>query len=166
MEPTREVLGIDIGMVLIGERNLAVNVDDPGFPAAYLAREEVDGAIEAVVRLARERFGGHVCVVSKRSRQTRPLAVRWLIDRHFFTRVGIGIDDVHFCETREGKAPICKALGVTHFVDNRLEVLSHLSTVPNRYLINAEEEEVARFVDHLPLVTRVASWQGILDLLL
>ena len=161
-----EVLGIDIGMVLIGERNLAVGVDDPAFPAAYLAREEVDGAIDAVARLSRERFGGRVRVVSKRSPRTRPLAIRWLIDRRFFARVGIGIDDVHFCVTREGKNPICRDLGVTHFVDNRLEVLSHLATVPNRYLINAEDDEVERFADHLPGVIRVATWKYVLDLLL
>lgn len=161
-----DVLGIDIGMVLIGERDMSVRSDDPCFPAAYLAREEVEGAIDAVSRLARERFDGRVCVVSKRSLATRDLAIRWLIRHSFWSRTGLGIDGLHFCLTRAGKAPICEQLGVTHFVDNRLEVLSHLESVPNRYLINAEDDEVDRFADHLSLVTRVASWKDILDLLL
>ncbi len=161
-----EVLGVDIGMVLIGERDMSVSVDDPMFPAVYAAREEVPGAINAVAKLARKRFGGRVHVVSKRSRQTQPLAIAWLVERRFFARVGIGIDNLHFCLTREGKAPICEALGITHFVDNRLEVHSHLTTVPNRYLINGEDEEIARFADHLSGVTQVASWQEILDSLL
>ncbi len=164
MQP--EVLGIDLGMVLIGERDMSVGVNDPGFPEAYLAREEVDGAIDAVSRLARERFGGRVCIVSKRSVATRALAIRWLIRHSFWSRTGLGIDGLHFCLTRAGKAPVCEQLGVTHFVDNRLEVLSHLESVTNRYLINAEDDEVERFADHLPLVTRVASWKEILDLLL
>jgi hypothetical protein len=35
---------------------------------------------------------------------------------------------------REEKADICERVGITHFVDDQLEVLVHLTSVPYRYL--------------------------------
>lgn len=41
---------------------------------------------------------------------------------------------VHFVDKRADKAPLCELLGVTHFVDDRSDVLESLDSVPNRYL--------------------------------
>jgi hypothetical protein len=52
----------------------------------------------------------------------------------FFGRTGIAEGNVHFVRERHEKAPICRELGVTHVVDDRVDVLRHLESVPHRYL--------------------------------
>ena len=41
---------------------------------------------------------------------------------------------VHFCNERSEKEAICRELGVTHFIDDHLEVLLYLKSVPYRFL--------------------------------
>ncbi|MEV0154471.1 hypothetical protein AB0H57_12125 [Micromonospora sp. NPDC050686] len=76
----------------------------------------------------------------------------------FHARTGIGPDRLHFCRTRPEKGPIAARLGLTHFVDDRLEVLGYLDTVGHRYLFRPRPAEVAAHAGHLPAVRRVASW--------
>jgi hypothetical protein len=69
---------------------------------------------------------------------------------------------MHFCRARADKAPICKSLGVTHFVDDRLEVLGYLSSVPVRYLFQPDAKEMARHAAHLAHVRVMESWREII----
>jgi len=54
-----------------------------------------------------------------------------------------------------------KDSGITHFVDDRLEVLGYLTTVGVRYLFQARSDEVKRSL-FLGSVRQVNSWQEIL----
>lgn len=155
---TRPVLGIDLGGVVMGPRNPMLHEHDEGFDAAFLARPEIPSAIACLARASKERFQKKVFVISKRSRKTRPLALRWLFVNGFFDRLGIPREHVHFCETQDQKAPLCEQLGVTHFVDNRLGVLRHMHAVENRCLLNATEEEVLLYQEDLPRVRRYGAW--------
>ncbi|MEV4534731.1 hypothetical protein AB0J82_12960 [Asanoa sp. NPDC049518] len=151
-----DALGVDVGGVLI----------TPTDGSEDLARPEVSGAIDALARLARERFGERMFVVSKCAAATEPRTREWLAHHQFFRRTGITADRIHFCRTREGKAPIAARLGLTHFVDDRLEVLSHLTTVPHRFLFRPSETEIEQFGQHLAAVHRVESWPDVVDALI
>jgi len=55
-------------------------------------------------------------------------------------------------------------LGITHYVDDRLEALGYLiGKVPNLYLFHPNSEEVERFKRFLPEVHRVESWKELTE---
>lgn len=156
MHPVPDALGVDVGGVLITPAGR--DEDSPRFDAGYLERPEMPGAFDALARLARERFGDRTYVISKCGEATERRTLDWMAHHRFFQRTGITADRIHFCRTRDGKAPIAERLGLTHFVDDRLEVLAHLTTVRRRYLFRPDDAEVERFRTHLPAVHRVDSW--------
>jgi NADH:ubiquinone oxidoreductase subunit len=156
-----DVLGVDIGGVVIQRTGDAEEDDTSFWGPNYLETPEVDDAIATIAALSRDRFGDAVYLVSKCGVDTEERSREWLSHNGFFERTGIPPTHVYFCRKREEKAPICATLGITHFVDDRLEVLSYLVDVRHRYLFQARDEEVAEFSSYLKLVERVDSWKAI-----
>ncbi|GIG92564.1 hypothetical protein [Plantactinospora endophytica] len=132
--------------------------EDTALLADFRRTPPMPGVFEALAALVSEMFGEHVYLVSKCGERVERRTGLWLHHHDFYRRTGIRVENVHFCRTRQGKAPIAAALGLTHFVDDRLEVLSYLETVPHRYLFRPREHEVRSFRAHLPAVHRVESW--------
>lgn len=119
------------------------------------------GALKAVARLVSARDGA-VWIVSKAGPRTHARTLAWLGAVDFFSRTGLGAEHVQFCARREDKKAICTALGLTHFVDDRIHVMQILrGTVPHLYLFGASEDR--RYC--LPWATFVQSWDQIADLL-
>jgi hypothetical protein len=160
----REALGVDIGGVVMDRVNDAT--DTSFFGGRYLETTSTPGVVEALARLVAERFGEHVHFVSKCGPNTERKTREWLAHHDVFARTGIPAGNLHFCRRRREKAPIAEALGLTHFVDDRLEILGSLKTVPNRFLFDPVEAEVAKHRRYLGMVIRVASWAEIEALLL
>ena len=85
----------------------------------------------------------------------------------FYEHTGIPYWNVRFCEERKKKLAWCAHEQVTHFIDNRADVLASLiGTVPYLYLFGpkplltgATEEQLAEF-------QRAESWRQLLPLLL
>jgi hypothetical protein len=71
-------------------------------------------------------------------------------------------DNVRFCLRRQDKAPICKKYGITHFIDDRLEILSYLTDVPHKFLFQGSKGEIEQHAHALPLVTRLESWDDVI----
>jgi hypothetical protein len=86
------------------------------------------GAVEAVARLVKV-FEGRVWVVSKCGPRIQNLTENWL-DRHDFA-AATGIDSNHlvFCRQRSEKATRCAELGITHFLDDRSDVLEAMEGI-------------------------------------
>ena len=59
---------------------------------------------------------------------------------------------------RADKAATAGRLGIQYFIDDRLEVLSHLDTVPYKYLFSPQAEEMAEFEKLLVPVKVVYAW--------
>ncbi len=119
------VLGLDIGGVIRCRQN--VNECEP--------KILVDGAVEAVRALV-ELFEGRAYIVSRQQRPLWASTLSWLEDQKLFQNTGMLPGNVRFCEERSEKAEICAGLGITHFVDNRLEVFQHMhqqDVVPYRF---------------------------------
>jgi hypothetical protein len=159
-----EKLGVDVGGVIIDRIN--DNTDTSFFSDNYLATTAVPGAFEALARLSAEQFDSRVFLVSKCGPRVEAKTREWLAHHDFHGRTGIAADRLHFCRQRRDKAGICETLGITHFVDDRLEVLGYLTSVPNRYLFQPNLRELQRHKRHLSRVHRVESWQEVLDLIL
>jgi hypothetical protein len=137
---TVELLGVDVGGVLI-DRIGADGSDTSFFSDRCLETPAVEGAFETLERLAKERFGARICIVSKCGPRTEQKTRLWLAQHGLLKRLGLRETALHFCRERPDKGPICARLGVTHFVDDRLDVLGYLTTVPHRFLFGPQEHD-------------------------
>lgn len=153
-------LGVDIGGVIIDRAN--DGTDTSFFSENYLRTTAVEGVFDALRTLVDVKFGDEVYLVSKCGRNVELKTLHWLEHHDFYAYTGIDRSRVHFCRERHEKAGICKRLDITHFVDDRLEVLSHLTMVDVRYLFQPRAAEVRKFSHILPNVQQVQSWQELL----
>lgn len=135
-----EKLGIDIGNVIIDHR-AGVDVFDGMTGRAYAAIPEVENALKSIRTLRDGRFGPSIVLVSHASAWAEQKIRFWLDHHAFFEKTGVARDQVRFCRDRRDKAAICAREAVTHFVDDRPEVLQHLQgVVTHRYLFGALAE--------------------------
>lgn len=133
------VLGLDFGNVLklSGERTLN------------------KGAAEGVAKL-REVFEDQIYVVSRVDDEVQELEVGGFIQAHF-DQLQIPSKRVFFCLKRSDKGAIVDRLKITHFLDDRTEVLSHMHTVPHRYAMNPTPEQLRDFPPDN--ITVVKDWE-------
>lgn len=152
-----KVLGVDFGGVITDR--VADNSDTSFFADRFLETPMVDGAFDALSRLVAGPFEGRVHIISKAGPRIQERTRLWMAHHQFAERTGVPESHVHFCRERRDKAPICKRLCVTHFVDDRLDVLNHLETVSVRLLFFARiSEAVAYRGDLRPGTTKVIGW--------
>jgi len=136
-------LGVDLGRVVVGANRNAqgrVFLDDPR------KMPLIEGAFEVLPRLV-ERFNGRAWVISRVSEEGEPLSLAWLEHHDFYGRTGIPRENVRYCRKREDKAIHCAELGITHMIDDRMDVHRAIrDLVPYRYLFGPQEEEVPDWV--------------------
>lgn len=156
------VIGVDIGGVLIAHCD--DNSDTSFFSKHYLKTPACAGAFESIRQLVSS--GCDVHLVSKCGESVEGKSRKWLLTNGFYEVTGLVPERVHFCRQRQDKALICTTLGVSHFVDDRLEVLSYLENVPNKYLFNPNPQEVSKFSAAMSSVRKVSTWEELLPLIL
>ena len=154
-------LGVDIGGVIIKPARAAG--DTSFFSSGYLETPSVDGAIDSIAYLNETVFPGQVYLVSKAKSGTAQKSRDWLQNQSFFTRTGLTADKLFFCDKREGKVPIAKRLGLTAFVDDRVDVLGHLAHIKHRYLF-AENKSWLPANVHDDLIS-VIGWKDFVSVL-
>jgi hypothetical protein len=133
-------LGIDVGRVLISPGDEAK--PDTSFIGGSLEdalrTPPYDGMFDVVPALV-ERFGGQVWIISKCGPRIQQRTLQWFERQRFYERTGIDRRNVRFCLRRPEKAVHCRELGITHFIDDRTDVLSAmLGLVPNLYLFGPQ----------------------------
>jgi hypothetical protein len=155
------VIGVDVGGVLMDRAHLGVRLHTMDMDA-YRAIPEVPGAIAGIAMLV-QAFRGRVWLISRAS---KALVVDgtlvWLAHHRFHERTGVDVSQVVFCAERAGKEALCRRIGATHMIDDRLDVLQYLSFVPHRILFRPRPAEIAQLAHILPDVTRVESWEELL----
>jgi hypothetical protein len=135
-------LGVDFGRVVHGGL-LAPGDDDTAFLSGgfedAMASPVTEGVYEVLPGLI-AAFGGRAWIISKCGERIQKRTLAWL-DRHdFYARTGLPRENVRFCRKRADKAGHCAELGITHMIDDRLDVHRALrGIVPHRYLFGAEE---------------------------
>jgi hypothetical protein len=149
------MLGIDVGRVLTspGDSTRPDTSFIGGSLEDALDTPPYDGMFDAVPALV-ERFEGRVWIVSKCGPRIQQRTLQWF-DRHrFFERTGIPRNHVRFCLRRPDKAIHCRELGITHFIDDRTDVLEPMTgIVPNRYLFGPQRGRLPAGMHH------VATWR-------
>ena len=161
-----EKLGIDMGGVITcGTREDA----DTFFKGNHLENPRNPNSFRIIERLVKERFGSSgTYIVSTCGEEVQRKSTEWLHHNNFFSKTGMISENIYFCRTREAKAPICQSLGITHFIDDRLQVLGYLHNagVQNLYLFSPSEEEIRKYGSNLNYTTRVSDWEELAEILL
>lgn len=127
----RNVLGLDVGNVIRRKREDGTHELVPGFmeSAPFLPR-----------------FFTRVLIVSRvNSKASAERILVFLREKGIIDLLGLHREDVYFCLWREDKGPLAKALGITHFVDDHTEVLSHMHTVEHRIALGTLPDELEQF---------------------
>jgi hypothetical protein len=139
-------LGIDIGRVLICPDARGTRGDTSfigGSIQDALDTPPYDGMMDVVPALV-QLFGAKVWLVSKCGPRVQEKSRLWLRHHRFFERTGIPSENLRFCLERPQKADHCSELGITHFIDDRLDVLRCLDgVVQHRYLFGPQKEQGA-----------------------
>jgi hypothetical protein len=166
MNTSKGILGVDVGGVIIdfipygSDSPLSFSGDN------YLQTPEIPGAIESLQKLNEGRFSGNIFLVSRFGPQGPERVQKWLKNKDFQNITGIPKDHLYQCAERHEKRPIVEKLGITHFVDDRAEILADLvGLVPHRYLFQELDENGEEFADVLSRVTFVKTWRELLDIL-
>lgn len=151
-------LGVDFGRVINYAAGHAAGDDTVflrgGYDAA-MRTPAMPGMFEVLPRLV-TAFGGRVWVVSKCGEQTQRRTEQWLERHDFWDRTGIPRDHARFCLTRPEKAPHCTELGITHFIDDHIEVHEALrGVVAHLYLFGAQKAPPP------PWVTPTLTWHEV-----
>ncbi|GAA3916411.1 hypothetical protein [Actinoplanes auranticolor] len=145
-------LGVDIGRVIIGGGTVPGSNDTQFFSgdtARMLATPAVPAAMATLARLV--PLFGQVWLVSKCGERVQHHTRQWLDHHDFAARTGIPRDHLRFCLKRPDKAVHCTELGITHFVDDKLDVHQALrGIVPHRYLFGPQRTPPPGWVQHTP----------------
>ena len=157
MERIESRIGIDIGRVII---------DGDGPDTSFFGSDEeslrvpaVEGAFEAVAQVVRA-FQGRVWLVSKCGSKIQQRTLRWLLAHDFYAQTGVSEHNLRFCKERPQKALHARQLGLTHFIDDRVDVLLALEgVVGNRYLFGPQKRPAPRGL------TPVEAWRDLLAIL-
>ncbi|HVH99888.1 MAG TPA: hypothetical protein VM869_14295 [Enhygromyxa sp.] len=152
-------VGVDIGRVII-------NGDGPDTAffghdqAEALRTPAVPGAFDGVAELVRRFGAGRVYLVSKCGPKIQERSLAWLGHHGFWAATGVDPAHVRFCRERRDKAQHARQLGLTHFVDDRFDVLSHLVGLVDRmYLFGPQR----RRSQQLPGMLLTPRWSDVLD---
>lgn len=157
----KECLGVDLGNVIID--HLGFGTTPEFFQLGdYNIIPPVSGVFEALRRLNEERFGSEVFVVYNATDVADQKITSWLLVHDFFARTGILPDRVRRTQNGRNKLSVCQMYGATHFVDDRLEVLSHLiGKVENLYLLRPQHQEVVQYEGFLKSVRSFETWNDL-----
>lgn len=133
-------LGIDIGNVIMAGDNDALFGRSGGYSEQrMLGIPEMPGAVDAIAQLIALFGPEQVYLVSKAHKNTEAKTLRWLARHDFCARTGLDERHIWFCRERPEKAVICGWLGITHYVDDREDVLEPMcGVVPHRYLFGSQ----------------------------
>lgn len=134
-------IGLDVGGVIIDSiRN--DKTDTSFFTDNFMATSPVPGMYEAVQELVSRVGANNLFIISKCGKVISNKTRLWLRGNGFYNFTGFNPANLFFCQTREGKAPIARTLGLTDFVDDHADVLRHMEQiVPRRYLFGPQSDQ-------------------------
>ncbi len=161
-----EILGVDFGNVIIDHVGFGTT---PEFFVSgdYNSIPPVEGAFESLRLLNKEKFKGNIFVLFKATDVADHKIMSWIDHNKFCEYTGILKKRIIRNENGRDKSKMCLEFGVTHFIDDRLEVLGFLTgKVKNLYLFRPNNEEAAKFKETASQVHEVNDWYSLVDKIL
>lgn len=149
---TEPRLGVDFGRVIHGGAAVAGEEDTAflgGEMEEAMRSPATPGMFETLPGLV-TRFDGRVWVISKCGERVQRRTLQWLEEHDFYRRTGISPENVRFCRKRADKAGHCADLGITHMVDDRVDVHEALrDLVPHLYLFGPQTSPPPEWLPHV-----------------
>jgi hypothetical protein len=156
---TLPVLAVDIGGPIMRVKGGSV-------PLAYRYANQTPGAFDGLRILAARKFGARIHLISQCDTFVQAAKMEWMAERRFGSETGIASERIHFVREKSGKAEVCAQYGVTHFVEDRPEIMSYALAVPNLYLFSPDAGEMASFPEVVARATVVFDWTRLVQALL
>ncbi|WP_329519994.1 hypothetical protein [Spirillospora sp. NBC_01491] len=142
-------LGVDFGRVIHGGPLVHGGADTvflDGDEEEALRSPATEGVYEVLPELV-AAFGGRAWIISKCGDRVRRRTLAWLDHHDFYARTGIPRGNVRFCRKRAEKAGHCAGLGITHMIDDRVDVHRAIrEIVPYRYLFGPQKRPAPDWV--------------------
>jgi len=165
-----EILGIDFGGVICdrvgADGKIVAEFDDE----EVFKIEPVAGVHDSIASLVSRKFGPkNTFLISSALRiKTEINTRRWLMFQHFYELTYLPQEHVLICRKRQEKAEICREVGITHFIDDRPQVLQTLiGVVPHLYWFQPRNQDLEEFPNlRQPFVTICYSWPHVVDAIL
>jgi hypothetical protein len=156
-------LGVDIGNVIIN--NQLIDCNDQAFYVNHYSQvPPIKDAFEVLKKINNRQLNNRIYLVSRCPEYAEAIILKWLRENNFYDKTGIDINNIYFCRERKEKAVICERLKITHFVDDRYEVLSYMTeTNKHLYLFQPNKYEVQKFLKLPKNIKIVNSWFEILN---
>jgi hypothetical protein len=133
VRPAKEVLGVDIGQVLVEQFDPRIQFHGRN----YLNAPELPEAFRVLRRLHHERGMRIVLATRCASPRVRSKRTEWLDHHDFWGRVGIPRVPPLYCWTPHYKSSVFHNHGITHAVDDDPDELVHLDLVPHLILFRS-----------------------------
>jgi len=153
-------IGIDFGRVIMGAARPDGSADTSflsGSEERAMETPAEAGALDVLRELC-QAANGDVWIVSKCGPRIEQRTRRWLAHNALFGQTGIAADHVRFCRERREKRVHCSELALTHFVDDRRDVLEHLRGLVPHLLLYGTQPRTNPSPDWL---TPVANWAAV-----
>ena len=160
------ILGIDVGGPIIARDD---EETDRLWQSEYASMDflkvpPTEGAFEAIARLVKYLGETNVFLVSKSGALNQRKMHRWLADHDFYPQTGVSRFNTVVCTERESKSGMCQSLRITDMIDDRLEVLGKLPTVPRKYLFRGRTLDLEMFRPALQQVMQAEDWDRLYSL--
>jgi hypothetical protein len=145
-------IGIDIGRVIMTpvEGGKADTTFLSGSLERAMQTPPSPGAFDGVKKLVLA-FSGRAWLISKAGPNVQHKTKLWLRHWDFYAITGLPPEQVRFCLERRQKAEHCRQLKITHFIDDRLDVLEAMrDNVRYLYLFGEQPrlQEIPEWATH------------------
>jgi len=156
ISPKVAVIGLDIGGVITEPP------DNPGREDAFTGTDhllvpKVKDSFAVIGELTKRH---RVVIISRAGPTVQRKTDEWLCHHEFFKKTGVRQLDIHYTLTRDEKTRVARKEDVTHFVDDKLEVLGFMmGIIPNLYAFRAPPFHKNKMPYIATQVTHVDSWQ-------
>ena len=144
-------LGIDIGWTIKGDR-ISGNKDLPAL-----------NSFEIIKKL--HNYFDNIYFISKCNSEQKLHVEEWLIKYDVFNQTKVSPTNIYFCFERKDKSIFAKALELTHFIDDRPEVMYHLPNEIVKILFSPTSEDLSAYTDKLKNTTVSYHWNIVFDIL-
>lgn len=126
----------------------------------------VPDAFNSLEDIAQSGHFNAIYIVSRANIFSRSLFLFRLRRAKFWEKTGIPRENIYFCLRNRRKIDICKKLGITDFIDDRLSVLKYMEGLEHRFSFNPTKYNTKHYPEVYSKVTTVRSWKELRSLLL
>jgi len=143
-------IGIDIGKVIIvSDAHSGVDSEFLHLPDdEALLIEPAPGCLDVIAELC-ARLEQRVWLVSKAGPKIQQKTRLWLAHHDFYRRTHLPEDHVRFCRERAEKRTHAVRLKLTHFIDDRVDVLEGMRDVVPSLLLFGPQTQIPDWAIHV-----------------